>query len=380
MSTPASASRRIAYLGPQGTFTEEALLSEADLAEEELVAMPTIAEAIGAADQGLVEHAFVPIENSIEGSVSATLDQLVFETELLIQREVVLDVHLDLLALPGVPLSGVKRVISFPHATAQIRRYLAAALPGVEVGSTNSTADAARLVAEAGDASLAAVAPPLAAKLYGLEVLAHAIEDHAENSTRFVLLAKGRVPEPTGHDRTAIACFQRANRPGSLLEILARRGAKCRPHASSSHAPPSRRSVSTASSSRARGTSPMCPSGTASPNCTRCSRASSSSVRIRSPVPAPALTAPGPRRPGRERNGSRRCESSSTAGGEAPGGMAERTNAAVLKTVGPQASGVRIPLPPPLCCRGTSWTHEPSGSYLDGFSRGWYFFVGSRVS
>ncbi|HVB05581.1 MAG TPA: prephenate dehydratase [Acidimicrobiales bacterium] len=220
MSAPATL-RRIAYLGPQGTFTEEALLSEPDLAECELVPMPTIAEAIGAADQGVVEYAFVPIENSIEGSVSATLDQLVFDTDLLIQREVVLEVHLDLLAVAGASLGGIRRVISFPHATAQIRRYLAATLPGASVGSTNSTADAARLVAEGADPEVAAVAPPLAAKLYGLDVLAHAIEDHAENRTRFVLLTKARIPEPTGHDRTAIACFQRANRPGSLLEILA---------------------------------------------------------------------------------------------------------------------------------------------------------------
>jgi prephenate dehydratase len=220
MSAP-SPTPRIAYLGPQGTFTEEALLAEADLAEAELVPMPTIADAIRAADQGAVEYAFVPIENSIEGSVSVTLDQLVFESELLIQREVVLEVHLDLLALPGAALSGVERVVSFPHATAQIRRYLAENLPEAAVGSTNSTADAARLVAEGGDPKVAAVAPPLAAKLYGLEVLAHAIEDHQENRTRFVLLTKSKVPPASGHDRTAIACFQRANRPGSLLEILA---------------------------------------------------------------------------------------------------------------------------------------------------------------
>lgn len=220
MSGPASL-RRIAYLGPQGTFTEEALLAEADLAEAELMPMATIADAIRAADQGLVEYAFVPIENSIEGSVSATLDQLVFESELLIQREVLLEVHLDLLALPGAPLSGIERVISYTHATAQVRRYLAETLPNAVVGATNSTADAARIVAEGSDPTVAAIAPPLAAKLYGLDVLAHAIEDHSENRTRFVLLTKANIPSPTGHDRTAIVCFQRANRPGSLLEILA---------------------------------------------------------------------------------------------------------------------------------------------------------------
>jgi prephenate dehydratase len=128
---------------------------------------------------------------------------------------------LDLLGTRGASIAGIEKVISFSHATAQCRRYFAATLPNATIGMTNSTADAARLVAEDGDPHVAAVAPPLAAKIYDLDVLAHAIEDHSGNRTRFVLLAKGRVPAPTGHDHSTIACFQRADRPGSLLEILA---------------------------------------------------------------------------------------------------------------------------------------------------------------
>jgi prephenate dehydratase len=226
MSTSPVPPARIAYLGPQGTFSEEALLSEADLARCELVPMPTIGDAIRAADSREVEFAFVPIENSIEGSVPATMDQLVFDADLYIQREVVLEIHLDLLGVPGSSIEGLEEVISYAVATGQIRRYLAETLPTAEVGQTNSTADAARIVAERADPRVAAVAPPLAANLYGLDVLAHAIEDHPDNQTRFVLLSKDRIPAPSGHDRSAIVCFQRADRPGSLLEILAQFAAR----------------------------------------------------------------------------------------------------------------------------------------------------------
>ena len=144
----------------------------------------------------------------------------VFEVDLLIQREVVLDVHLNLVAPPGTPGSVIRRVLSFPHATAQCRRFLADNLPEVEVVAANSTAEAARLVGEERRPTQAALAPRLAAELYGLEVLAAAIEDHADNQTRFVALAPTGVPAPTGHDKTSIVCFQREDRPGSLHAIL----------------------------------------------------------------------------------------------------------------------------------------------------------------
>jgi len=220
MTTAAGQPARIAYLGPPGTFTEEALVSESDLADQELIAMPTIAEAFVAVSGGEVDAAFVPIENSIEGPVNATIDHLVFSDDLLVQREVVLDIHIDLMALPGTAMDSVTSVVSFPHATAQCRRYLREHLPEVEIGAANSTADAARAVAEGRLHRTAALAPPLAAKLYGLEVLAHAVEDYGGNQTRFVLVAPRHVPEPTGHDQTTLVCFQRSDRPGSLHAIL----------------------------------------------------------------------------------------------------------------------------------------------------------------
>jgi prephenate dehydratase len=111
-------------------------------------------------------------------------------------------------------------VASFPVATAQCRRFLSEKLPDVEVVAVNSTAEAARLVGEEGRGDSAAIGTRLAGELYGLEVLETDVEDHPDNETRFVLVARHGVPAPTGHDKTSIVCFQRDNHPGSLLAIL----------------------------------------------------------------------------------------------------------------------------------------------------------------
>ncbi len=213
-------------MGPQGTFTEEALLGEHDLAGAEIVLTGTIEEAVGAAASGQADAAFVPLENSIEGSISATLDRLVFGEELLVQREVVLDVHLHLAAPAGARLGALERVYSYPPALAQCRDFLLAAVPKAEQIAVSSTAEGARFVAERGEREAAAVVPRNAAARYGLELLAEAIEDHEGNQTRFVLVAPGRIPAPTGHDRTLLVCFQHENRPGSLLEILSQFAAR----------------------------------------------------------------------------------------------------------------------------------------------------------
>jgi prephenate dehydratase len=215
-----NARRRIGFLGPEGTFTEQALLGEADLAAEELVPMATIGEVLAAADTGGIDLGFVGIENSIEGTVNVTIDALAFEHDLLIQREVELGIQLNLLAPPGVAVSDITRVLTFPVAAGQCRTWLATQLPGAEIVAANSNAEAARLVAEEADGVSAAVAPSLAAKIYGLDVLANDIEDHPENTTRFVLVARDAVPPATGHDKTTIVVFQRTDRPGSLLAIL----------------------------------------------------------------------------------------------------------------------------------------------------------------
>jgi prephenate dehydratase len=210
----------IAFFGPSGTFTEEALLSQADLASGALLPKTSIAEVLEAVSQGEVEVGFVPIENAIEGTVTETIDSLIFDYELSIEREVILDVHLQLMARPGTSISEITRIHSYPHALAQVRSFLSRTFDNVVTVAENSTADAARVVGEHGGSGDAAIAPRLASTLYGLEVIASDIEDHSGNQTRFVTVVKGGIPAPTGHDRTSIVCFQDADRPGSLYGIL----------------------------------------------------------------------------------------------------------------------------------------------------------------
>ncbi len=211
---------RIGFLGPGGTFTEQALLTQPDLAEQLLVPMATFSEVLAATDSGELDLGFVAIENSIEGSVNVTLDTLAFDVDLMIQREVVISVQLNLLGQPGAALSEIKRVVSFPHATAQCRGFLTRELPGAHTEAANSTAEAARLLAESGDRSTAAIGTSLAAKVYGLDVLAEDVEDHPENQTRFVAVGRHTIAAPTGHDKTTLVVFQHADVPGSLLSIL----------------------------------------------------------------------------------------------------------------------------------------------------------------
>jgi prephenate dehydratase len=208
----------VSFLGPHGTFAEEALLTQPDLAALELVPEKSVPEVIAAVERGDSEFGVVPIENSIEGTVTVTLDTLAFDSELLVQREIDLPISLNLCAPPGTKLADVRTVRSHPHAIAQCRQWLVKNLPDTEAEAVNSTAEAARQVAESGD-GLAAIGTAFAAEIFGLEVLAAEIEDHPENQTRFVVVGRG-VPGPTGHDKTSIVCFQREDRPGSLLAIL----------------------------------------------------------------------------------------------------------------------------------------------------------------
>lgn len=222
MSDRASPRPRIGFLGPPGTFSEEALLSEPDLAAAEVVPLATFPEVLAAVGAGDTDLGFLAIENSIEGTVNSNLDALVFDQDLLIIREVVLVIQQNLLAPPGTKLDEIARVVSFPHATAQCRRWLRAHLPGVEEVAAASTAEGVRMVGEERPAATAAIGTRLAASLYGLEVVASDIEDHDDNATRFVVVARREhgIPAPTGHDKTSIVCFQFADRPGSLHGIL----------------------------------------------------------------------------------------------------------------------------------------------------------------
>lgn len=209
---------RVGYLGPHGTFAEEALLTQPDLAAFEAVPLRSVPHVISAVESGEVELGFVPLENSIEGSVSATLDTLAFDTDLRIQREVDLPVSLHLGARPGTRLDDVHTVVSHPNPLGQSRLWLTRKLPQAATRVANSTAEAAQEVAKSKRAGLAAIANESALTRYGLTVLANEIEDHP-SETRFVVVGHG-IPKRTGHDKTAVVCFQREDRPGSLLAIL----------------------------------------------------------------------------------------------------------------------------------------------------------------
>ena len=213
-------SPRIAYLGPHGTFTEEALLSQADLAAADLVVLRSMPEVLAATAAGDVDLGFVAIENSIEGTVLMVLDGLVFEHDLLIQREVVMNISQNLLGPPGITLADVRRVVSIPEAMAQCRSFFTKELPDAAVVAASSTAGAVRTVGESREEGTAALGSALAGRLYGLAVLAPDVEDHPENQTRFVVVSRHGVPAPTGHDKTSIVCFQHDDHPGSLHAIL----------------------------------------------------------------------------------------------------------------------------------------------------------------
>lgn len=207
---------KVAFLGPAGTFSEVALLS-LEMPDSEPVACTTIAEVFEAVERGKAELGVVPIENSIEGSVAATLDALAFDTSLEIQREIVLDIRFALVAAPGTKLADVTSVVAHPQASGQCRRWLERHLPGRPVTAANSNAEAVQIaVATAGTAALG---PVLAAELYGAEVLESGVEDYAGNQTRFVVIGHGITPR-TGRDKTSLALFMKKDRPGALLMIL----------------------------------------------------------------------------------------------------------------------------------------------------------------
>lgn len=213
--------RRTGYLGPPGTWAEEALRAGTDLGGGEAVPLPSVYDVIAAVAAGEVDEGLVPMENSLEGSVSATLDVLAFEVEgVQIVREIIHPVRHRLIARRSLPLEQIERVISHPHAHAQCRQFVRAHLPQAEIVAANSTAEAVRLVSQSGE-KWAAIGSSLAAKNYGCEVLAADIEDHADNQTRFVILSLTPAPQDLEAPyKTSIVCAIKRDRPGSLLEIL----------------------------------------------------------------------------------------------------------------------------------------------------------------
>jgi prephenate dehydratase len=211
---------RIGYLGPEGSFSHEAVSTMENV---EVVACDSVADVLELVAASTLDQGLVPLENAIEGTVSATIDGLVFDHDLVIVREIVIPIRLHLLARPGVTLEQVTNVRSYVHALAQCRTFLHSLNATTE--QTTSTSQAAREVAASSE-PWAAVASTLAGEHFGLVALATDVEDHTDNATRFVLVGRNVVAAPTGHDRTTIVCFQDADRPGSLYGILGRFAAR----------------------------------------------------------------------------------------------------------------------------------------------------------
>lgn len=212
-------SYRFSYLGPRGTFTEAAVRLLAGGSGPDALACPSIQATLDAVRSGTARSGVVPIESSVEGAVTATLDELAGGTELVISAEVLVPVEFALLARPGTTLAGVRVVGAHPVAQPQCRRWLAARLPQAEFRPAASNSDAARLVA-AGELD-AALAGEFAAELYGLVALATGVHDRDGAVTRFVAVTRpGPPPEPTGADKTSVVAFLADDHPGALMDIL----------------------------------------------------------------------------------------------------------------------------------------------------------------
>lgn len=218
------------YLGPAGTFAYAAATQLADASAHgetaepvepvELIGYPTVTHAVDALRAGEVQGAVVPIENSVEGAVPATLDELAADGDpLIIAAEAFVPVVFDLLVRPGTTQADIKTIATHPHAEAQTRRYVLDTFPDAQVAMVGSTAGGAKAVSE-GEFD-AAVAAPAAGPLFGLESLAHDIADNTGAVTRFVLLSRPLPPaRPTGNDRTTLVIYPKFDHAGGLLEIL----------------------------------------------------------------------------------------------------------------------------------------------------------------
>ena len=207
-----------AYLGPSGTFTESALLGITSKSDD-LVPYINVTAALDAVRIGAAEFALVPIENSVEGVVARTLDELATGQALEIVAETTIPVTFALMTAPDQVIPEIHRIATHPHAESQCRQFIAKHYPHAEIITTPSTAAAAEGVKEGNWE--AAIASKGAADKYGLKVVKENIGDNEAAVTRFVLARKpGPVPSPTGHDRTSLVAYIDIDHAGALLEIL----------------------------------------------------------------------------------------------------------------------------------------------------------------
>jgi prephenate dehydratase len=210
---------KIGYLGPKGTFSHEAVIEYLGKNSGEFTAFDynTIQDAILAVQNGEIDEAIVPTENSLEGAINVTLDVLATEVELSIKQEVVIAIKENLMVKKGTSLKDIKAILSHPQPLGQCRKYISTNFPEAVIRPVYSTAGAAEEIAK-GKGDCAAIGSLTAAKVYGLDVLASSIQDGDNNLTRFVVVSKENRSK-TGNDKTSIV-FSTEDKPGSLYRVL----------------------------------------------------------------------------------------------------------------------------------------------------------------
>lgn len=206
------------YLGPRGTFTEQA--AKIMTGGQDIIPFKSFWEALEAVECGKIQEAVVPIENSIEGVVNASMDCLIFDVELYIQELLIMPIEQNLIAKKGTNISGIKKIYSHSHAIPQCKKFIRENIPGAQLQSVSSTADGIRLAANAADDEcIAAIGSLAGAELYGLEVLAKSIQDTNSNFTQFARVSKQPSAEIKNNSKATI-CFSTENRPGTLYRML----------------------------------------------------------------------------------------------------------------------------------------------------------------
>ena len=208
---------KIGFLGPKGTFSQEAMLAYAKGKAHIPCIFNTIPDTLYAVQNGEIDEAVVPIENSLEGAVNVTMDMLAWDVDLKIKGEIVVAIMQNLLVKKGTKQGDIKHIFSHPQCLGQCRKYIRANYPSAETRVFYSTAEAAQEVAGGGNDS-AAIGSLMAAQEYGLEVLASGIQDGENNMTRFAVIA-GTDGKRTGDDKTSMV-FSTEDRPGSLYRVL----------------------------------------------------------------------------------------------------------------------------------------------------------------
>jgi prephenate dehydratase len=212
---------RYVFLGPEGTFTEAALRQVAGTEDARCDPVGSVITALAQVRSGEADYAVVPIENSVEGGVTATLDDIASGENLQIMREILVPITFVLVGRRPMGLAEIRTVSTHTHGWAQVRNWAAAQIPQAQFIPGNSTAGAARGLLDDSTSYDAAVCAPLVAEQTGLPVLASAIEDTAGAVTRFVLVSRpGRVPVPTGSDKTTVVVPLPDDHPGALMDIL----------------------------------------------------------------------------------------------------------------------------------------------------------------